>query len=78
MRISLLKKNEIIDFIEFNITGDAENYVRCDDESYYLQANIFNILPGALSAATIYSIIFPLRCIMHVVHSTPKRTTLQP
>lgn len=46
MRISLLKKDEIIDFVEFNITGDAENYIRCDDESYYLQTNVFNIFAG--------------------------------
>lgn len=38
-----MKKSEIIDFVEFNITGDAENYNRCDDESLYLSANVFNI-----------------------------------
>ncbi len=43
MQLSLLKKDEIIDFVEFNITGDSENYIRCDDESFYLQTNVFNI-----------------------------------
>ncbi len=38
-----MKKSEIIDFVEFNITGDAENYNRCDDESLYLGADVFNI-----------------------------------
>ena len=38
-----MKKNEIIDFVEFNITGDAENYNRCDDESLYLGGDVFNI-----------------------------------
>lgn len=41
-----MKKSEIIDFVEFNITGDAENYNRCDDESYFLQSNVFNIFAG--------------------------------
>ena len=43
MQLSLMKKSEIIDFVEFNITGDAENYNRCDDESLYLGADVFNI-----------------------------------
>lgn len=46
MRLSLMKKSEIIDFVEFNITGDAENYNRCDDESLYLSADVFNIFAG--------------------------------
>ncbi|HNY08290.1 MAG TPA: hypothetical protein PKO42_00235 [Tenuifilaceae bacterium] len=43
MQLSLMRKDEIIDFIEFNITGDSENYNRCDDESLYLNTNVFNI-----------------------------------
>jgi hypothetical protein len=46
MQFSLLKKSEIIDFVELNITGDAENYIRCDEESYFIQTNVFNIFAG--------------------------------
>ncbi len=46
MKLSLMKKDEIVDFVEFNITGDAENYNRCDEESFYLQTNVFNIFAG--------------------------------
>ncbi len=41
-----MKKTEIIDFVEFNTTGDAENYNRCDDESLYLAVDVFNIFVG--------------------------------
>lgn len=41
-----MKKSEIVDFVEFNITGDSENYNRCDDESLYLSADVFNIFAG--------------------------------
>lgn len=37
-----MKKSEIVDFVEFNITGDAENYSRCDGESLYLVTDVFN------------------------------------
>ena len=41
-----MTKDECIDFIEFNITGDNENYNKCDQESYYLNSNVFNIYAG--------------------------------
>jgi hypothetical protein len=46
MKLGLMTKDEIIDFVEFNITGDSENYNRCDDESLYLNTNIFSIFAG--------------------------------
>lgn len=46
MKLSLQKKEDVIDFVEFNITGDAENYNRCDNESLYLNTSVFNIFAG--------------------------------
>lgn len=46
MILGLQHKEEVIDFVEFNITGDSENYNRCDNESLYLNTNIFNIYVG--------------------------------
>lgn len=41
-----MTKDECIDFVEFNITGDSENYNKCDDESLYLNSSLFNIFAG--------------------------------
>lgn len=38
-----MTKDECIKFVEFNITGDGENYRNCDDESLYLHNNLFSI-----------------------------------
>lgn len=46
MKLSLMKKSEIVNFVEFNITGDSENYNRCDEESLYLSVDVFNIFAG--------------------------------
>ncbi|PKP38996.1 MAG: hypothetical protein CVT98_03805 [Bacteroidetes bacterium HGW-Bacteroidetes-15] len=46
MKLGLITKDECIDFIEFNITGDTENYNKCDQESLYLNSNVFNIFAG--------------------------------
>ncbi|MFP4557146.1 MAG: hypothetical protein ACLFNU_09765 [Bacteroidales bacterium] len=46
MKLGLMTKDECIDFIEFNITGDNENYNKCDQESYFLNSNVFNIFAG--------------------------------
>lgn len=46
MKLSLQKKEEVIDFVEFNITGDSENYNRCDNESVYLHSSVFNFYAG--------------------------------
>lgn len=43
MNLSIQKKDEAIDFVEFNITGDPENYNRCDEESMYINNMIFNV-----------------------------------
>ncbi len=41
-----MAKDECINFIEFNTTGDSENYNKCDPESLYLNSNVFNIYAG--------------------------------
>lgn len=41
-----MTKNECIDFVEFNITGDNDNYNKCDPESFYLNSSVFNIFAG--------------------------------
>jgi len=46
MKFELMTKEECIDFVEFNITGDSENYNKCDDESLYLNSSLFNIFAG--------------------------------
>jgi hypothetical protein len=43
MKLGLMTKDECIDFFEFNITGDNENYNKCDPESIYLNSSVFNI-----------------------------------
>ncbi|MFO8022473.1 MAG: hypothetical protein R6U65_08400 [Perlabentimonas sp.] len=72
MKLGLMTKDECIDFIEFNITGDNENYNKCDQESYFLNSNVFNIYAGCFERSnhlfefigqTMYNIrkIIPLR-----------------
>lgn len=46
MKLGIMSKDECVDFVEFNITGDNENYNKCDPESFYLNANVFNIYAG--------------------------------
>jgi hypothetical protein len=46
MKLGLMTKDECIDFVEFNITGDSENYNKCDPESLYLNCSVFNIYAG--------------------------------
>ena len=43
MKIELLTKDKCLNFVEFNITGDNENYNKCDAESLYLDSDIFNL-----------------------------------
>lgn len=43
MNFSIQKKNEVVDFVELNTTGDTENYNRCDEESLYLNNLVFCI-----------------------------------
>lgn len=46
MKLGLMTKNECVNFIEFNITGDSENYNKCDTESLFLNSQVFNIFAG--------------------------------
>jgi hypothetical protein len=46
MKLGMMTKSECINFIEFNITGNSENYNKCDEESLYLNSNVFNIFAG--------------------------------
>lgn len=39
----MMTKDECIDFFEFNISGDNENYNKCDPDSLYLNSSVFNI-----------------------------------
>jgi hypothetical protein len=43
MKLGLMTKDECIDFFEFNISGDNENYNKCDPDSLYLNSSVFNI-----------------------------------
>jgi hypothetical protein len=47
MKLGMMTKNECVDFFEFNITGDTENYNKCDEESLFLNSNVFNIFAGS-------------------------------
>ncbi len=42
MRIELLK-NDWLNFVELNISGDNENVFRCHPESSYIEADVFNL-----------------------------------
>jgi hypothetical protein len=46
MKLGMMTKSECIDFVEFNITGNSDNYNKCDEESLYLNSNVFNIFAG--------------------------------
>jgi hypothetical protein len=46
MKLGIMTKDECVDFVEFNITGDNDNYNKCDPESFYLNSNVFNIYAG--------------------------------
>lgn len=72
MKLGLMTKDECIDFVEFNITGTNQMHQRCDNESLYLNAQIFNIFVGCFErsnhlfdilGSTLYDIrkIIPLR-----------------
>ncbi len=72
MKLGLMTKDECIDFVEFNITGTNQMYQRCDNESLYLNAQIFNIFVGCFErsnhlfdilGSTLYDIrkMIPLR-----------------
>ncbi len=46
MKLGMMTKSECIDFVEFNITGNSDNYNKCDEESLFLNSNVFNIFAG--------------------------------
>ncbi len=42
MRLEIYGKANL-NFVEFNITGDNEDYKPCDDESLYMDTEVFNL-----------------------------------
>jgi hypothetical protein len=42
MRLEIYGKGNL-NFVEFNITGDNDAYKRCDDESQYMDTDVFNL-----------------------------------
>ncbi|MDD3890773.1 MAG: hypothetical protein PHE03_00525 [Bacteroidales bacterium] len=69
MKLGLMNKNECIDFVEFNITGTNQRYNKCDEESLFLNANIFNVFVGCFERSnhlfdTVGSALFDIRKII--------------
>ena len=46
-----LYNSEYLNFVEFNITGDNNNFHRCDLESRYLDTEIFNLFQSCFENA---------------------------
>jgi hypothetical protein len=46
MKLGLLNREEVFNFVEFNITGNSEIYFKCDSESKFLNIDLFNIFVG--------------------------------
>lgn len=42
---------DLLNFVEFNLTGDNDNYNRCDEESKYLDSPVFYIFQPAFEKA---------------------------
>jgi hypothetical protein len=42
MRFEIYGANNL-NFVEFNITGDNTSYVRCDEDSVYMDTDLFNL-----------------------------------
>lgn len=60
MKLGTMTKNECIDFVEFNITGDSETYNKCDEESVFLNANVFNIFAGCFERSNhLFDVVGP-------------------
>lgn len=47
-----LQDAEYLNFVEFNITGDNDNYHRCDPESKYLDTEVFNLFQNCFENAS--------------------------
>jgi hypothetical protein len=46
---------DFLNFVEFNVTGDNDNYNRCDEESLYLDSSVYYLLqPCFENANTTY------------------------
>jgi hypothetical protein len=53
---------EALNFVELNITGDNNNYRRCDAESKYLDSTVFNIFASCFENANkLYDYISPTK-----------------
>ncbi|MBN2480627.1 MAG: hypothetical protein JXB19_02720 [Bacteroidales bacterium] len=48
----VLHDSEYLNFVEFNITGDNDNYNRCDPESKYLDTEVFNLFQNCFENAS--------------------------
>ena len=46
MKLGLLSKEDVFNFVEFNISGNSDVYFKCDSESKFLYIDIFNIFAG--------------------------------
>ena len=42
---------ELLNFVEFNLTGDNDNYRRCDEESRYLDSSVFYLFQPCFEEA---------------------------
>jgi len=72
MKLGLMTKDECIDFIEFNTTGDNDNFNKCDPESWYLDSNIFNVFAGCFERSN-----YLFEFIGHTKYNSRKIVPLQ-
>jgi hypothetical protein len=42
---------DLLNFVEFNLTGDNDNYHRCDEESKYLESSVFYLFQPCFEEA---------------------------
>ena len=50
MRLQIYDSNDL-NFVELNITGGNDAYIRCDKESKYLDSIVFNVFAGCFEEA---------------------------
>ncbi len=61
MKIEIFN-TDTLNFVELNITGDNNNYRRCDSESKYLDSTVFNIFTSCFENANkLYDYISPTK-----------------
>ncbi|MBN2347780.1 MAG: hypothetical protein JXJ22_03015 [Bacteroidales bacterium] len=61
MEISVYDSNNL-NFVELNITGDNNNYVRCDKESKFVDSEVFNLFTKCFESANkLYDYFFPTK-----------------